>query len=78
MQQLRERLTGWSYGTALIVCGAVVLVSSMLALDLLVLSIQHPFLLGEWHQHLWPHNRITAVVMLIQAGLVALVMAWPR
>ena len=71
-------LNGWSYGTALILCGAVVLVSSMLALDLLVLSIQHPFLLGEWHQHLWPHNRITTVVMLIQAGLVALVMAWPR
>ena len=71
-------LTGWSYGTALILCGAVVLLSSMLALDLLVLSIQHPFLLGEWHQHLWPHNRITTVVMLIQAGLVALVMAWPR
>jgi len=73
-----ESLTGWTYGIALLLCGGVVLISSMLALDLLALSIRDPFQLIEWHRHLWPEHRIDAVVMLVQAGLLALVMAWPR
>ena len=73
-----ESLTGWTYGIGLLLCGGVVLISSMLALDLLALSIRDPFQLIEWHRHLWPEHRIDAVVMLVQAGLLALVMAWPR
>ncbi|MCB4376963.1 UPF0182 family protein [Synechococcus sp. MU1650] len=71
-------LTGWSYATALFLCGGVLLISSMLVLDLAELSTRHPFQLGEWHQFLVPHNRITTFVMLIQGGLIALAMAWPR
>jgi uncharacterized membrane protein (UPF0182 family) len=71
-------LTGWSYGTALLLCGGVLLISSMLALDLAELSTRHPFQLGEWRQFLVPHSRITTLVMLIQGGLIALAMAWPR
>ena len=71
-------LTGWSYATALLLCGGVLLISSMLALNLAELSTRHPFQLGEWHQFLVPHNRITTFVMLIQGGLIALAMAWPR
>ena len=72
------RLTGWSYGTALLLCAGVVLISSMLTLDLLALSIREPFQLSEWHQHLWTQQRIPTLVMLAQAALIALAMAWPR
>ena len=73
------RLTGWKYGTALLLSGGLVLISSLLALNLLALSIRDPFQLSEWHHHLWPERRITTVVMtLVQFGLIALVMVWPR
>ena len=71
-------LDGWSYGAAFLLCGVVVLVSSMLSVDLLALSIRHPFQLSEWHQHLLPHTRFTTVVMVGQGLLIALAMAWTR
>jgi len=72
------RLTGWTYGTALLICGGVVLISSMLTFDLLALSIVDPFQLSQWRQHFWSEQGITTVVTLIQVGLIAMVMAWPR
>ena len=42
------RLTGWAYGTALLLSGGVVLISTMLTLDLVALTIRDPFQLGEW------------------------------
>ncbi|AII49447.1 hypothetical protein KR52_09875 [Synechococcus sp. KORDI-52] len=71
-------LSGWSYGAALTLCSAAVLISGLLTLDLLALAIRDPFELGDWDQHLWPHQRISTVAMLIQAGGIALAMGWPR
>ena len=70
-------LAGWSYGIALLICAFVVMISALLTLDLLALAIRDPFRLGEWQPHLWPYNRISSVVALVQVGGIGLAMAWP-
>ena len=71
-------LAGWSYGIALLICACVVMISALLTLDLLALAIRDPFRLGEWQPHLWPYNRISSVVALVQVGGIGLAIAWPR
>jgi len=70
-------LTGWSYGFGLLFSAGLVLITALLTLDLLALAIRDPSQLGEWKQHLSPHNHLS-VVGLLQAGGIALLMAWPR
>ena len=70
-------LTGWAYGFGMLLSAGVVLITAALTLDLVALSIRDPSQLGEWKQHLSPHNHLS-VVGLLQAGGIALLMAWPR
>ena len=72
------RLTGWAYGTALLLSGGVVLISTMLTLDLVALTIRDPFQLGAWVPSLLPDNGITAGVILIKGVLITVAMAWRR
>ena len=72
------RLTGWGYGTALLLSGGVVLISTMLTFDLVALSIRDSFQLGDWVPRLFPEGRNAAAVMLLKAVLIAVAMAWRR
>ena len=71
-------LTGWSYGIALLICAGAVLITVLLTLDLLAMAIRDPFQLGEWHPHVLPHDRLSSIVRLVQAGGIGLAMGWPR
>ena len=57
------RLTGWGYGTALLLSGGVVLISTMLTFDLVALSIRDSFQLGDWVPRLFPDGRNTACLL---------------